>query len=327
MRARARIYLLAVLSTAVALAVPASASAYFVHIVAPGETLTSIAAADGLTVAQLALANGVSTQAELISGQPLQIPPQDAGDESAATSESATSGTEPSAPTTSASTGGYVVALGDTLSAIAANDGTTVAALAALNGLDPDGVLLAGTTLQLPAAGSTTVYASTPTSSASSTDTTAESQPVGASSEYGTSDGGPYPTEQTVSASDVADIASGNGVPPALADAIGWQESGFNNDEVSNTGAVGVMQIEPGTWDWIQSTLAGDTLAPASAQDNVRGGVLLLHSLLDATGGSDTMAAASYYQGLSSVQQYGMFSDTQQYVNDVMSLEQQYGGG
>ncbi len=318
--------MLAVLSTAVALVVPASASAYFVHIVAPGETLTSVAAADGLTVAQLALANGVSTQAELISGQPLQIPPQDAGDESAATSESATSGSEPSAPTTSASTGGYVVAPGDTLSAIAANDGTTVAALAALNGLDPAGVLPAGTTLQLPAAGSTTVYASTPTSSASSTDTTAESQPVGASSQYGTG-GGPYPTEQTVSASDVAGIASGNGVPPALADAIGWQESGFNNDEVSSTGAVGVMQIEPGTWDWIQSTLAGDTLAPASAQDNVRGGVLLLHSLLDATGGSDAMAAASYYQGLSSVQRYGMFSDTQQYVNDVMSLEQQYGGG
>ena len=59
----------------------------------------------------------------------------------------------------------------------------------------------------------------------------------------------------------------------------------------------------------------------------MRGGVLLLHSLLGATGGDPAMAAAGYYQGLSSVQQHGMYSDTQQYVNNILSLEHQFGGG
>jgi soluble lytic murein transglycosylase-like protein len=130
-----------------------------------------------------------------------------------------------------------------------------------------------------------------------------------------------------VSASEVGSIANANGVPASLAQAIGWQESGFNNDLVSNAGARGVMQILPGTWDWIQRTLtAGTPLADASASSNVRGGVLLLHSLLQATGGDPAMAAAGYYQGLPSVQQNGMYSDTQQYVNSVMALRQRFGG-
>jgi hypothetical protein len=68
-------------------------------------------------------------------------------------------------------------------------------------------------------------------------------------------------------------------------------------------------------------------LSPSSATDNVRGGALMLHSLLDSTGGNEAMAAAGYYQGLPSVQQNGLYSDTQQYVNSVMSLAHQFGGG
>jgi soluble lytic murein transglycosylase-like protein len=141
------------------------------------------------------------------------------------------------------------------------------------------------------------------------------------------SSGGPNPTAEQVSASDVGSIAAQNGVSPSLAEAIGYQESGFNNDLVSSTGATGVMQIEPGTWDFIGQSLASPPpLSPNSATDNIRGGVLLLHSLLDQTGGDSAMAAAGYYQGLQSVQQHGMYSDTQQYVNNVMALEQRFGG-
>jgi hypothetical protein len=39
------------------------------------------------------------------------------------------------------------------------------------------------------------------------------------------------------------------------------------------------------------------------------------------------MAAAGYYQGLSSVRQNGMFPDTQQYVRSVMALRSRFGGG
>src|SRR5271169_3455270 len=63
-------------------AAPAGAA---IHQVTPGETLTSIAAADGLSVAGLAAANGLSTEAYVISGQILVIPAQTAGTESAAT--------------------------------------------------------------------------------------------------------------------------------------------------------------------------------------------------------------------------------------------------
>jgi hypothetical protein len=86
------------------------------------------------------------------------------------------------------------------------------------------------------------------------------------------------------------------------------------------------MQIVPGTWQWIQQQLAGHGLSPGSATDNVRGGVLLLHSLLSLTG-SDSMAAAGYYQGLASIRAHGVYPSTQRYVNDVISLESQFAGG
>jgi N-acetylmuramoyl-L-alanine amidase len=204
---------------------------------------------------------------------------------------------------------------GDTLSAIAARAGISVAQLAVDNGLDPNGVLLAGSTIMVPGATGSSVSAS------------AEGQPVGTVAE-GSPTSPPYPTPERVSASEVGSIAAANGVPASLAEAIGWQESGFNNDLVSTADARGVMQILPGTWDWIQRTLTPtDPLAPASAASNVRGGVLLLHSLLDSTGGSPSLAAAGYFQGLSSVQQNGLYPETQQYVNSVMALEQQFGGG
>jgi hypothetical protein len=90
-----------------------------------------------------------------------------------------------------------------------------------------------------------------------------------------------------------------------------------------------VMQILPGTWDWIQRTLVpgGAPLDPASATDNVRGGVLMLRSLLNSTGGDPAMAAAGYYQGLPSVEQNGVYPDTQQYIDSVMALRQRFGGG
>ena len=67
----------------------------------------------------------------------------------------------------------------------------------------------------------------------------------------------PAPTPQTVTAADVQSIAAAHGVSPSLAAAIGWQESGFNNGMVSTANARGVMQVMPGTWDYVQQNLAG----------------------------------------------------------------------
>jgi soluble lytic murein transglycosylase-like protein len=220
-------------------------------------------------------------------------------------------GTSGVAQTAAPQSGSYVVQPGDTLSAIAAANGLTVDQLAAANGLDPAGILLAGSTLSFSGG-----------SLASGTQASAVQPEV--TGALGT---GAQPTPQTVSPQDVGQVAAANGVPPSLAEAIGYQESGFNNNLVSSTGAIGVMQLEPATWNYVGRNLAGPPpLSPYSAQDNIRGGVLLLRSLLDQTGGNMSLAAAGYFQGLPSVQRNGLYRSTQQYVADVMALQRQFGG-
>jgi hypothetical protein len=88
-----------------------------------------------------------------------------------------------------------------------------------------------------------------------------------------------------------------------------------------------VVQIEPDTWRYIGRTLAGPPpLQPASAADNVHGGVLLIHSLLSSTGGDPALTAAAYFQGLSSVQSQGELPSTQRYVQSVLALRARFGG-
>jgi LysM repeat protein len=377
-----RFRLLTALAAAAILAVPAPASAYFAHTVTAGESLTSIAAADGLSITQLAAVNGLPSSAFLIKGATIQIPPQGVTASVVSSTTSSTSGVSSAAPVSTAggsylvvpgdtlsaiaaragttpgalaaanglnldglllagstlrvgsglgsgssapigttASSGYLVVPGDTLSAIAARSGTTAGALAAANGLNVDGILFAGRTIHLTS-GSIAVPVSTSLGSAS-----AATQPVGAPAQ-GNPTNPPYPTAERLSSTQIGSVASANGVPASLADAIAWQESGFNNDLVSSADARGIMQILPGTWDWIQHNLtAGVPLAPASAADNVRGGVLLLRSLLNSTGGDPGTAAAGYYQGLPSVQAHGLYPSTQQYVQSVLALERRFGGG
>ena len=79
---------------------------------------------------------------------------------------------------------------------------------------------------------------------------------------------------------------------------------------VSSANARGVMQVMPGTWNWVQDNLAARPLDPNSATDNVHAGVLYLKRLLDETGGDENAAIAGYYQGLGSVRSRGLFDDT-----------------
>ena len=315
--------LIPVAAAATMLAAPAAASAAALHVVAAGESLSSVAASDGVTVEELATANGLPPDASLLAGSTLLIPAQTPGTaeagpgEAESSTEGGESGTEAaeSGPEAAASSiGSYVVQPGDTLSAIAARAGTSVGELAAANGIDPNAPLLSGSVLKL--SGATTEPARSATSGAEA-----------AQVAEGSSGAPPYPTAETVTASEVGTIAAENSVPPSLAEAIAYQESGFNNDLTSSADARGVMQIVPETWSWIGRELAGATpLAPASAASNVRGGVLFLHSLLSETGGDSALAAAGYYQGLASVRQEGEAPSTEEYVGSVLALQQQFGG-
>ena len=207
---------------------------------------------------------------------------------------------------------GYTVRPGDTLSGLAARSRVTVAQIAYANGLPAGAPLVAGRVLKLPTGSPVlSTQGSTPTGAA---------VPVAATA-------APHPTAARVTSSQVAAIAAQEGVPASLAAAIAWQESGFNNGMVSSASARGVMQVMPGTWDWVQSYLAGSRrLNPFSAEDNVRAGSLYLRRLLEQSGGDPALAAAGYYQGLASVQRRGMLPETRRYVANVLALRSRFGG-
>jgi soluble lytic murein transglycosylase-like protein len=286
---------IAALGAALAATACAPAGASTPHTVEPGETLSGIAAANGLPTSAVAAVNGLSPDAQVILGSTIQVP--SAGEAPAASAAPAGSGAPPPA-------GGYTVQPGDTLSGIAASSGVGTSELAWMNGLDPSAPLLAGTALKLP--GSTSAPAST-------------------SPPEQVADAAPYPTTGQTSSAEISQIAASQGVPGSLAAAIAWQESGFNNGVVSSANARGVMQVMPGTWEWVEQNLSGP-LDPSSPQDNVRAGTAYLGQLLRDTGGDERMAVAAYYQGLGSVQQNGVTADTQRYVDNVMALRSRFGG-
>src|SRR3954452_6826847 len=279
------------------------AAAAVPHVVQPGETLWTIASANNFTTRRFAAANGLSEKSTGIVGSTLKLPSvaEAAAALGAGPGATGTAGAAPAAPKP---LGGYIVRLGDTLSGLAARAGVSVQQMAFMNGLDPDAPLIAGTALKLPTG------APVPTTSA------APSAVVPAP---------PTPTPGRVSASDIAMVAGRNGVPASLASAIAWQESGFNNAMVSSANARGVMQVLPGTWDWVQKNLALRQLDPANPIDNVGAGVLYLGRLLRESGGDPATAAAGYYQGLASVRRIGMLPETKQYVDNVLALRGRFG--
>ncbi|SES49054.1 GH25 family lysozyme [Actinokineospora terrae] len=100
------------------------------YVIAPGDTLSAIAVRFGTTVAALATLNGISDPNRIQAGAALRLP-------------------GPGAPAP-APPRRYQIRSGDTLSGIAARHGTTVAALARLNGLANPDRIQAGAWLTLP---------------------------------------------------------------------------------------------------------------------------------------------------------------------------------
>ena len=98
------------------------------------------------------------------------------------------------------------------------------------------------------------------------------------------------------------------------------------DQSVSPANARGVMQLLPGTWNWVQDQLAGRRLDPSSALENVHAGSMYLRQLLADANGDQALALASYYQGSASVRSIGMLPETQRYVADVMALRARFGG-
>ena len=109
------------------------------------------------------------------------------------------------------------------------------------------------------------------------------------------------------------------GVDPALARALAWMESGFQQDVVSNVGAIGVMQLLPETWEFVDLVLLG-VRTPRNYQGNVRAGVRYLRWQLDEFAGNRSLALAGWYQGARAVRERGLFDDTREFVRIVLTL-------
>ena len=114
------------------------------------------------------------------------------------------------------------------------------------------------------------------------------------------------------------------GVNPHLALAIAWQESGWQHKQVSTAGALGAMQVMPGTGRWMSAYL-GRKLNLRNLHDNVSAGVVLIKVLRSQAKLKHTIAG--YYQGLAGVRRYGMYKSTKRYVANVLAIKKALGRG
>ena len=120
---------------------------------------------------------------------------------------------------------------------------------------------------------------------------------------------------------DVNRIAATYRLDPALMHAVISAESSYNPWAVSNKGAMGLMQLMPGTAERFGVANPYDPIA------NMHGGARYLRWLLDQF--NDTrLAVAAYNAGEGAVQKYGNqippYPETQTYVVRVLNFYQQY---
>jgi hypothetical protein len=109
------------------------------------------------------------------------------------------------------------------------------------------------------------------------------------------------------------------GVDQHLVRGLAWQESGYQPSVVSGQGAVGVMQVTPVAWAFVETFVIGHPVAP-TVDGNVHVGVAYLRYLLRIFGGDTAKAVGAYLQGPQSVVVNGLRPATQVYVDDVLAL-------
>lgn len=115
----------------------------------------------------------------------------------------------------------------------------------------------------------------------------------------------------------VDEIATGIGVDPFLARAIIQTESAFNYRARSRAGALGLMQLMPGTAERF------GVLDPFDPRQNITGGTKYLRYLLDYFKGDLSKTIAAYNAGEGAVDKHGgipPFAETRAYVPRVMEL-------
>lgn len=115
----------------------------------------------------------------------------------------------------------------------------------------------------------------------------------------------------------IVKYAGEQGIRPNLVRAVAQVESGYNPRAISPKGAMGLMQLMPGT-----AALLG-VRRPFDPEENIRGGVLYLRQLLDRFDNNEELALAAYNAGPLAVGRYGNrvppYRETRDYVRKVRS--------
>jgi LysM repeat protein len=183
----------------------------------------------------------------------------------------------------------HTVAFGETLSSIAAHYRTSVAALSRVNHISDPNLIVVGTRLKV--SGRPKSPARAPVSSGT--------------------------VEQTLERQ-----AASHDVPSSLVKAVAWEESGWQQNAVSKAGAIGVMQVMPGTARFVNQVLGGGHLQVRRMADNIHLGVMYLHHLLT-TQPSERKALAAYNSGPGNVGSR-LQSWQRPYVQVVEALKQKF---
>jgi soluble lytic murein transglycosylase len=127
--------------------------------------------------------------------------------------------------------------------------------------------------------------------------------------------------------------ADNYGLEPQLVAAVIYQESKFEADAVSSSGAVGLMQLLPSTGQGIAERTGGDSWTPEDLHNpelNVRYGSWYLRHLLDKYE-DEELALAAYNAGQTNVDRWReegvgiQFAETRHYVERVLELKEMYG--
>lgn len=195
----------------------------------------------------------------------------------------------------------YVVREGDTLSGIAAEFDVPTALLQSANGITDVDYIHPGQVITVPSS-------SEPSRAGPAHGLSLEDKPVN-------------PELEAL----FEEFAAYEGIDPGLVKALAWIESGWQQHVVSPTGAVGIMQLMPGTTAWLEDEVFGyDLYERDSAYDNIKLGVAYLGILLEATSWNEKVAVGSYYQGHGNTLNGILYNDTVDYIAAVFAVREAY---